>query len=140
MAEEISKTQGKQEKDPKVVLENLISSILLLAADAETQLKTIPAKLVSKAEEISLVYEDAVMQLEEAQVALSKDQEAKMHALDLELEKMSSADQASLWSEDALRKAPQWVAIRAQAATVLKTFGRPVVAPDATKIAWVSIH
>jgi hypothetical protein len=128
--------EGKHVADAKEAKEGLVQVLMLLAADGGTQLGLVPGG----SEEISLTFEDALLQFEDVAsgAGVTAAQQAALKAVDAALERMSKGGETgSLWSDAALRTSAEWAAVRAVAIDAIRAFGRVPTAPDVSKITFV---
>jgi hypothetical protein len=116
----------------------LRETLQALAAPPDVQLARFP-DFVVKADELALDFDHALLLVrQEGGEALSVEQHAALSAVDGLLDAMSGAENASLWTEQALREDPEWDRVRAAAAAALRAFGWPVELPPPTQNVYVS--
>eukprot|EP00727_Mastigamoeba_balamuthi_P002454 m51a1_g12205 hypothetical protein (140) ;mRNA; r:2803-3396 len=124
---------GKEAIDAATAVEIVAQALYVLAATADQQLAVIP-KGDHAAEEISLLFEDALLQAADVKGAITPAQKDALNAVDTALDKMSRADKASMWTEKALRTEAAWADVRKLASAAVKALGRTLAAPDPSKI------
>jgi hypothetical protein len=95
-------------------------SVRALAQDAATQRQLYPS-FVCVADELALEFDEYLRALEDELPQLTAAEQIR--ALDSRLSAMSGPDHAALWTDDALRDAPEWVEVRAAAQAVLQAMG-----------------
>ncbi|HJU66707.1 MAG TPA: hypothetical protein VJ650_00565 [Gemmatimonadaceae bacterium] len=119
------------------MIESLIVSLRALAASPDVQLARFP-DFVVKADELALDFADAHLIFAQCQqLEFTPAQRDAVNAVDRLLDEMSGPEHAALWSEQALREAPQWDAVRQVAKLALRELGYaegPVPPSDATYI------
>jgi len=119
------------------MIERLIIALRALAGPVDEQLARFP-DFVVKADELALDFADAHLLLAQCQqLELTAAQRDAVAAVDRLLEQMSGREHAALWSEQALREAPEWDEVRYAAKAALAALGYaegPVPPSDATYI------
>ncbi len=102
------------------VLERLVQSIRLLAADYETQIRSFPG-FVHIPDELALTYNDCFLLVDQMANAglLNEHQLARLKELDGALERMSEKESEEMWTLDALKKNAEWQDIRLMASELL---------------------
>jgi len=98
----------------------LQKAVLALAQPANVQLSLFP-EFVCKADELALDFEDGLHELVGHEI--SGEQRAAVEALEEIITSMSGEQNASFWTEEALRSDPTWDDIRSAAKAVLIAFG-----------------
>jgi hypothetical protein len=94
------------------MIERLVHALQALAVPAEEQLARYPVFVV-KADELALDYADALLLITDCpQVSLTPEQQAALEDVDQLLDWMSGEKNAALWTEAALRTAPDWQQVR----------------------------
>lgn len=97
-------------------------AVLALAQPADVQLSLFP-DFVCKADELALELEDALVELASFENKVAPEQRATVDALDKIIVEMSGPQNASFWTDDALRSHPTWETIRSAAKDVVGAFG-----------------
>jgi hypothetical protein len=111
------------------LMRELKYSLQALALPAAVQLELYPDG-AAKADELALDFDHFQLCVRDNYGGdLSERQRRLLDRLDQELEEMSGAQNASLWTEEALRKAPEWEHIRVLAKEALESFGWEVNPP-----------
>jgi hypothetical protein len=123
--------------EPDRMIESLIVALRALAAPAHLQLARFP-DFVLKADELALDFADAHLLFTQCQqLEFTQAQRDAVNAVDRLLDRMSGSDHAALWSEQALRQAPEWDRVRRAAKLALRELGYaegPVPPSDARYI------
>ena len=101
--------------------DQLQRAVLALAQPVDVQLSLFP-DFVCKADELALDFEDGLYELVGHEGENTIEQRAAIEALDKIIIGMSGAQNASFWTEDALRSHPKWDAIRSAARAVIVAF------------------
>ena len=97
-------------------------AVLALAQPAEVQLSLFP-DFVCKPDELALDFEDGLYELVGHEHEITSEQRAALDALDKVVTDMSGEENASFWTEEALRSHPTWEQIRSAAKAVVAAFG-----------------
>jgi len=114
---------------PSRVIERLIRSLQALAAPAEVQLARFPAFAV-QADELALDFADALLLVSDcSQVRLSATERHALERLDAQLAAMNGSVRREIWSEAAVRQAPEWAATRRLAWEALDALQAPADLP-----------
>jgi hypothetical protein len=102
----------------------LRESLALLSADPETQLAAEPLRW--SIDELALEFDEAYLLVPslatEYGVRLSDDLLGMLGEIDSMLTTMSGEENAQLWTADGVRLRPEWVSVRARAATAASRF------------------
>jgi hypothetical protein len=93
-------------------------AVRALAQDPATQIALFPAFVVV-ADELALDFEQHYLIVQDTLADLGEDVVARVADLDRALDGMSGPAHLDLWTDDALREAPEWEAIRELARQVL---------------------
>ena len=119
------------------MIERLIIALRALAGPADAQLARFP-EFVVKADELALDFADAHLLFAQCQQReFTRAQRDAVADVDRLLDQMSGPEHAELWSEQALREAPEWNMVRNAARHALHQLGYaegPVMPSDATYI------
>ena len=119
------------------MIERLIHSLQALAAPADAQLARFPGFVV-KADELALDFADALLLISDCpQVELSAAQQETLGQLDAHLEAMSAAPRAPLWTDAAVRGAPEWVTVRRLAREALVALGEAYALPPSSDSTYI---
>ena len=119
------------------MIASLIDSLQALAAPADVQLARYPDFTV-KADELALEFEDALLLVTSCQqIGMDDEQRDTLCGLDDLLTRMSGKENSRLWTEDALRSAPEWEEVRRRAAATLRSLGFPVEPPPPTSNTYI---
>jgi hypothetical protein len=118
------------------MIKQLIHALQALAAPAELQLARFP-DFVVKADELALDFDDALRCAAQAGSPLSPAQHTALDRVDDVLRRMSTAGNAHVWSDAALRSAPDWATVRSLAADALRALGAPVEPPPPNDAVYV---
>jgi hypothetical protein len=105
-------------------MEQLIDVLELLAADADQQIASLP-DFVVVTDELALLFSDAVLVARSGPHLMSTSTWTAVEDLSAMLERMSAVP--ALWSDDALRGAPEWSRVRSDARSILAERGQPPV-------------
>ena len=103
-------------------------AILALTQPAEIQLALFP-DFVCKADELALDFEDGLYELVGHEDGITDTQRAAIEALDGLVTGWSGQQNASFWTEEALRSHPAWDEIRSAAKAVAAAFDWEVRPP-----------
>jgi hypothetical protein len=117
------------EVDMPWVIMRLKHSLQALAMPADVQIALFP-EFAQKADELALDFDNfrqAVVTNMES--SLSDEQRDLLATIDVQLDMMSRAQDANLWTEDALVRRPEWQSVRELASAALEAFDWPVVRP-----------
>ena|SRR5688500_10769983 len=119
------------------MIERLIIALRALAGPAEAQLARFP-EFVVKADELALDFADAHLLFAQCQqLEFTRAQRDAVADVDQLLDQMSGPERSALWTEQALREAPEWDSVRNAAKRALRQLGYadgPVPPSDATYI------
>jgi hypothetical protein len=102
--------------------DQLQRAVLALAQPADVQLSLFP-DFVCKEDELALDFEDGLHELVGHEDEITGEQRAAVEALDKIITGMSGKQNASFWTEKALRSHPTWDEIRSAAKAVIAAFG-----------------
>lgn len=112
------------------MIERLVHALQLLALPAERQLARGP-DFAAQAGELALDFDDALRLVRDCpQMELTDAQHAALGAVDALLSRMSDEVQPAPWTEQAVRGAPEWRALRHAAADALAALGQPPLPPQ----------
>jgi hypothetical protein len=115
----------------------LRSALQALAAPAGVQLARFP-DFTMKADELALDFADALALVRHNRAReIGPDQAAALEAVDGHLDRTSSPASAHLWTEGAVRAAPEWAEVRRLAGAALQAFAWPVEPPPPSGTAYV---
>ena len=119
------------------MIERLVIALRALAGPADAQLARFP-DFVVKADELALDFADAHLLFAQCQqLEFTRTQRDAVADVDRLLDQMSGPAHAALWSERALREAPEWDTVRNAAKRALRELGYaegPVPPSDATYV------
>jgi hypothetical protein len=105
------------------MIERLVIALHTLSGSADEQLARFPS-LVAKPGEIALDFDDAYLLLRQCQqLELSRAQYDAVAAVDRLLSELTGPERRSLWTEEALRSAPEWERVRDAARAALRVLG-----------------
>lgn len=105
------------------MIERLIIALRALAGPVDEQLARFP-NFVVKADELALDFADAHLLFEQCQqLEFTAAQREAVAAVDRLLDRMSGPERAALWTEQALREAPEWDRVRTAAKVALRELG-----------------
>jgi hypothetical protein len=105
------------------MIESLLVSLRALAASPDAQLTRFPHAVV-KADKLALDFADAHLLFAQCQqLEFTAAQRDAVSAVDRLLDQMSAPEHATVWSEQALREAPEWEAVRRAAKLALRELG-----------------
>lgn len=102
--------------------DQLQRAVLALTQPADVQLSLFP-DFVCKADELALDFEDGLYELVGHENEITVEQKAAVEALDQIITRMSGEQNASFWTEEALRTHPTWEEIRTAAKATAVAFG-----------------
>lgn len=102
--------------------DKLQRAVLALAQPADVQVSLFP-EFVCKAGELALDFEDGLYELVGHEDEITDEQRAAVEALDEIITGMGGEQNASFWTEKALRSDPAWDEIRSAAKAVIAAFG-----------------
>lgn len=120
-------------KNADGVLKQLRRSLQLLASPAQIQLSHFPASWIVLTDEMALDF-DHWTQCLSTYWEPSKEQMAKLAALDEILSEMSNSSRHDLGTEEALSFDPMWKEVRHLAKAALVSFGWPVDVPPPARL------
>jgi hypothetical protein len=119
------------------MIERLVESLRALAAPANVQLARFP-NVVCKPHELALDYADALLLASDCpQLQLTDAQHRALRTLDDLLADMSVTGQLELWTETALRDAPEWADVRRAALAALAALDHPYEPPGQSAATYV---
>jgi hypothetical protein len=96
-----------------------------LTSDAENQLKYLATLgWPGSADELAQELDDVLRAALAAPGLLTAEQEARLRALDQQLDDMSGAERADLWTEPSVRTSPEWDEVRRLARLALESLRR----------------
>ena len=98
----------------------LYEALRNVAADADAQVNLLETDALWHVDEFALDHNNAAHAAIE-QGLLTEQQTRAVLALDKLFDQMSGQDHAALWTEEALRSAPEWVEARTLAAEALRS-------------------
>lgn len=105
------------------MIDRLLITLRALAASPDEQLERFP-DLVAKPDELALDFDDAYRLLQQCQqLELSAAQRDAVAAVDRLLGQLSGPEHGMLWTEAALRRAPEWEQVRGAARAALRVLG-----------------
>lgn len=105
------------------MIERLITTLRMLAAPADVQRDRLPP-LAPHADELARDFEDAYRLVCDCpQVELTPAQRAALGRVEARLDMLRGDGEAALWTEPALRSAPEWAETRRAAAEALVALG-----------------
>ena len=111
------------------MIERLITALQALAAPPDVQLSRFPNFVVTS-DELALDFDDAYRLVSDCpQVELSGVEADSLRRVDAMLADWSGEGRPDLWSDSALRSAPEWAALRERAADALRALGAPIEPP-----------
>jgi len=113
-------------------------SVRALAQEAETQMTLFPS-FACVADELALEFEECLIGFTAAGrlSALHVDQSRLLTELDAKLTAMSGPLHASLWTDEAMRVAPEWADLRAAAKALLDAMGWSRLPPPGERYLYV---
>ena len=117
--------------------DQLQRAVLALAQPADVQLSLFP-DFVCKADELALDFEDGLYELVGHEKELTVEQKAAVDALDGIITRMSGKQNASFWTEEALRTDPTWDEIRSAAKATVASFGWELRRPPPSGAIYIS--
>ena len=108
------------------MIERLVIALRTLGGSADEQLARFP-DFVAKPDELALDFDDAYLLLRQCQqLELSAAERDAVAAVDRLLERMTGPEHRILWTEAALRHAPEWERVRDAARAALRVLGYAV--------------
>lgn len=111
-------------------------AVVALAQPADVQLSLFP-DFVCKADELALDFEDGLYELVGHKDEITGEQQANLDALDRLLSGMNDSQDASVWTEEALRTHPAWVEVRTAAAATAAAFGWELTRPMQSRAIYI---
>ena len=120
----------------KIFLDQLIESLKLVAADAETQIGLLP-EWVHIPDEIALTFGESYILFDQViDAGLVDEKQAELiHHLDRKFEEMSGPVHHEFWTLDAMRTHPKWEEFRELAAAALQKLGQELTTPN---LGWIT--
>ena len=105
------------------MIERLVITLRALGASPDEQIERFP-NVVARPDELALDFDDAYLLLQQCQqLDLSAAQRDAVADVDRLLAQMTGPERRALWTEAALRRAPEWGRIRSAARTALRLLG-----------------
>ncbi len=116
--------------DRQWLFSELVSSVRLLAAEAEEQAKLVPFGMYGElvnCDELALNFEDSYLMVAGLvhHSLLSPEAAQRLEALDAQLKAMSGWDKEELWTLRAVRSDPLWERVRELARSALELLPEP---------------
>jgi hypothetical protein len=112
-------------------------SIQLLACPPEVQLNLLPS-FVCRADELALDFDNwQLVALGNFRSELTTDQLSHLDAISRSLSELTRGG-SQHWTDDAVRKSPEWHEIRALASNALASFGWPIEIPPSHAEEYIS--